>query len=163
MALSLYEINEKILQYEMQFDENTGEWLNEAELDELQMAREDKIENLCLYAKSLRAEASAIKDEEKNLADRRKAKENKADRIEDYVARNLNGQKFETPRVKVLWRKSESVEILHEDAIPERFLDIRVVRSPMKPEIKKELKKAEAKGEEIPWARLNVKQNMNLK
>lgn len=163
MALSLYEINEKILNFRYEFDEETGELLNEAELDELNMAREEKIENLCLYAKSLRAEASAIKDEEKNLKERREAKEHKADSIEDYIARNLNGRKFETPKVKVSWRKSESVEILNEDAIPESFLDIQVVRKPMKAEIKKRLKEAEAKGEEIPWAKINTKQNMNLK
>lgn len=163
MALSLYEINEKILNFRYEIDEETGEILNIDELDELNMAREEKIENLCLYAKSLRAEVSAIKDEEKNLKERREAKEHKADSIEDYIARNLNGRKFETPRVKVSWRKSESVEILNEDAVPESFLDIQVVRKPMKAEIKKRLKEAEAKGEEIPWARINTKQNMSLK
>ena len=147
----------------MVFDPNTGEWLNESDLDSLKIAREEKIESICLWIKNLRAEASAIKDEEKNLADRRKAKEVKADRLESYVSSNLQGKPFETSKVKVTFRKSESVEILNEDAVPESFLDIKVVRQPMKAEIKKRLKEAEAKGEEIPWARLNVKQNMNMK
>lgn len=163
MALSLYEINEKILNFRYEIDEETGEILNIDELDELNMAFDEKIENLCLYAKSLRAEASAIKDEEKNLKERREAKEHKADNIEDYISRNLQGKKFETARVKVSWRKSESVEILNEDAVPERLLDIQVVRKPMKSEIKKELKRAEAEGREVPWARLNVNNNMSLK
>ena len=163
MALSLYEINEKILNFRYEIDEETGEILNIDELDELNMAFDEKIENLCLYAKSLRAEVSAIKDEEKNLKERREAKERKADNIEDYISRNLQGKKFETARVKVSWRKSESVEILNEDAVPERLLDIQVVRKPMKSEIKKELKRAEAEGREVPWARLNVNNNMSLK
>lgn len=163
MALSLYEINEKILNFRYEIDEETGEILNVDELDNLNLAFDEKIESLCLFAKSLRAEASAIKTEEKNLKERREAKERKADNIEDYIARNLNGRKFETPRVKVSWRKSESVEILNEDAVPDSFLDIQVVRKPMKAEIKKRLKEAEAKGEEIPWARLNVNNNMSLK
>ena len=163
MALSLYEINEKILNFRYEVDEETGEILNIDELDKLNMAFDEKIENLCLYAKSLRAEASAIKDEEKNLKERREAKERKADNIEDYISRNLQGKKFETARVKVSWRKSESVEILNEDAVPERLLDISVVRKPMKSEIKKELKRAEAEGREVPWARLNVNNNMSLK
>lgn len=163
MALSLYEINNQIATFRYDIDEETGEILNADELDELKMTREDKIENLCLYAKSLRAEAEAIRGEEKNLKERREAKERKADSITDYVARNLDGQKFETPRVRVSWRKSESVEILNEDAIPERLLDIQVVRKPMKSEIKKELKRAEAEGREVPWARINTKQNMSLK
>ena len=163
MALSLYEINEKILNFRYEIDEETGEILNIDELDKLNMAFDEKIENLCLYAKSLRAEASAIKDEEKNLKERREAKERKADNIEDYISRNLQGKKFETARVKVSWRKSESVEILNEDAVPERLLDIQVVRKPLKSEIKKELKRAEAEGTEIPWAKLNVNNNMSLK
>lgn len=162
MALSLYEINSLIANYEMQFDED-GVWENESELDELNLAREEKIEGICLWIKNLRAEASAIKDEEKNLADRRKAKENKADRLEAYISSNLQGKPFETSKVKVTFRKSESVEILNEDAVPDSFLDIQVVRKPMKTEIKKRLKEAEAKGEEIPWARINTKQNMSLK
>lgn len=162
MALSLYEINSLIANYEMQFDED-GVWENESELDELNLAREEKIEGICLWIKNLRAEASAIKDEEKNLAERRKAKEAKADRLESYVSSNLQGKPFETSKVKVTFRKSESVEILNEDAVPESFLDIQVVRKPMKAEIKKRLKEAEAKGEEIPWARINTKQNMSLK
>lgn len=163
MALSLYEINSLIANYEMVFDPDTGEWLNESDLDSLKIAREEKIESICLWIKNLRAEASAIKDEEKNLADRRKAKEAKADRLKEYVSSNLQGKPFETSKVKVTFRKSESVEILNEDAVPESFLDIKVVRQPMKAEIKKRLEEAEAKGEEIPWARLNVKQNMQLK
>lgn len=162
MALSLYEINSLIANYEMQFDED-GVWENESELDELNIAREEKIESICLWIKNLRAEASAIKDEEKNLADRRKAKEAKADRLESYVASNLQGKSFETSKVKVTFRKSESVEILNEDAVPESCLDIQVVRKPIKAEIKKKLKEAEAKGEEIPWARLNKSNNIGIK
>ena len=162
MALSLYEINSLIANYEMVFDDD-GVWLNEDDLNSLNIAREEKIESICLWIKNLRAEAEAIKSEEKNLAERRKVKENKADRLEAYISSNLQGKPFETSKVKVSWRKSESVEILNEDAVPERLLDIQVVRKPLKSEIKKELKRAEAEGTEIPWAKLNVNNNMSLK
>lgn len=160
---SLYEINTKLMTYEMEFDPDTGEWLNEDELDALKMERDEKIENICLWVKNLRAEASAIKSEEKALADRRKAKENKADRLEQYVASNLDGKPFETSKVKVTFRKSESVNILNEEAIPDRFLDIQVVRKPLKSEIKKFLKGLEGSKEEVPWARLDKKNNLQLK
>lgn len=160
---SLYEINAKLMVYEMEFDSDTGEWLNEDELDALKMERDEKIENICLWVKNLRAEASAIKSEEKALADRRKAKENKADRLEQYVASNLDGKPFETSKVKVTFRKSESVNILNEEAIPDRFLDIQVVRKPLKSEIKKFLKGLEGSKEEVPWARLDKKNNLQLK
>ena len=160
---SLYELNLKLATYEMEFDEETGEWLNENELDAIHMEREEKIENICLWVKNLRAEVSAIKAEEKALADRRKAKEKKADRLEEYVASNLGGKPFETSRVKVSYRKSESVNISNEDAVPERFLNIEVVRKPIKAEIKKYLKECEAKGKEVPWANLEQKNNMSIK
>lgn len=159
---SLYELNAKLAVYEMEFDED-GCWVNEDELDELKMEREEKIENICLWAKNLRAEASAIKSEEKALADRRKAKENKADHLEDYVALNLDGAKFETPRVKILWRKSESVEILDESKIPDEFLDISTVRKPIKAEIKKYLKGIEGSDDTCEWARIDPKRNMSIK
>ena len=159
---SLYELNLKLATYEMEFDEETGEWLNENELDAIHMEREEKIENICLWIKNLRAEASAIKAEEKALADRRKAKEKKADNIEDYVALNLDGAKFETPRVKIMWRKSESVEILDESKIPDEFLDISTVRNPIKAEIKKYLKSIEGSDETCEWARMDSKRNMSI-
>ena len=160
---SLYELNLKLATYEMEFDEETGEWLNENELDAIHMEREEKIENICLWVKNLRAEISAIKAEEKALADRRKAKEKKADNLEDYVALNLDGAKFETPRVKILWRKSESVEILDELKIPDEFLDISTVRKPIKAEIKKYLKGIEGSDETCEWARIDSKRNMSIK
>ena len=160
---SLYEINAKLATYEMEFDPDTGEWLNENELDALKMERDEKIENICLWVKNLRAEASAIKAEEKALADRRKAKENKADRLEQYVASNLDGKPFETSKVKVTFRKSESVNILNEEAIPDRFLNIEVVRKPQKAEIKKYLKSLEGSGEEVPWATIEKKNNIGIK
>lgn len=163
MSLSLYELNEQIAKFRFEFDEETGEILNEDALDELNIARDEKIESLLIYAKVLRAEAKAIKDEEKNLADRRKAKENKADRIEDYVARNLNGEKFETPRVKVIWRKSERVIIPDDYAVPDRFCNHEIVRKPDKTVIKTYLKGRKLGDEDVKWASLEERQNMSVK
>lgn len=159
---SLYELNEKLAKYQMEFDED-GVWVNEDELTELKMAKEEKRENIALWVKNIEAEAQAVYTEAKNLMDRHKRLVNKANNLHDYLALDLNGEPFKTSRVEVKWRKSESVEITNEDAVPDRFLDISVVRKPMKNEVKKYLKEAEAKGEEVPWARLNRKNNMMLK
>ena len=159
---SLYELNARILTYEMQFDED-GCWVNEEELDSLNLEREEKLEQLCLWVKNLRAEAEMVKAEAKNLTDRAKKLINKADHLEDYVALNLDGAKLETPRVKILWRKSESVEILDESKIPDEFLDISTVRKPIKAEIKKYLKGIEGSDETCEWARIDAKNNMSIK
>lgn len=138
--MNLYELNEAIAKYEMQFDEETGEWLNEDELTELNIAKEEKIESICLWIKNLLAEASAIKSEEENLKKRREAKENKAESLKKYIASYLNGEKFETPRVRVSFRKSEKIEITDESLIPEAYMKIEVVRKPVKDLIKKAIK-----------------------
>lgn len=160
---SLYELNAKLASYQMEFDPDTGEWINEDELDALNMKKDEKIENLLLWAKNLRAESKAIKEEENILKERRKSKDKQADNIEDYVALNLDGQKFETARVKVNWRKTESVEITNADAVPERFLKNEVVKTPMKDEIKKYLKICEAEGKEMPWAKIKRRLSMSIK
>lgn len=159
---SLYELNAKLAVYEMEFDED-GCWVNEDELNAIHMERDEKIEGICLWIKNLRGEAEMVKAEAKNLTDRAKKLTNKADNLEKYVASNLDGKPFKTSKVNVTWRKSEAVEILNEDAVPERFLDIQVVRKPMKSEIKKYLKGLEGSDEEVPWARLDKKNNLQLK
>lgn len=163
MGLSLYEINEKLAHYEMQFDPDTGEWLNEDELTELNIAKEEKREGIALYIKSLEAEANAVKAESKNLDERYRRIINKATRLHDYLEADLNGEPFKTPRVECRWRKSEAVQIMDENAVPEEFLDISVVRKPMKNDIKKYLKTAEAEGVEVSWAKLEKKNNLQLK
>lgn len=159
---SLYELNAKLATYEMEFDED-GCWVNEDELNAIHMERDEKIEQICLWIKNLEAEANMVKAEAKNLDERYKRLINKATRLHDYVESNLAGQPFKTPRVECRWRKSEAVEILNADAVPERFLDIQVVRKPMKSEIKKYLKGLEGSDEEVPWARLDKKNNLQLK
>lgn len=159
---SLYELNARILTFEMEFDED-GVWCNEDVLDALQMERDEKIEQICLWIKNLRAEAQMVTAEAKNLTDRAKKLTNKADNLERYVAGNLDGKPFKTSKVNVTWRKSESVNIISEDAIPDRFMDIQVVRKPVKKTIKAYLKEAEEKGEEVPWAKIEQKNNIQLK
>lgn len=160
---SLYELNAKLAAYEMEFDPDTGEWLNEDELNAIHMERDEKIEGICLWIKNLRGEAEMVKAEAKNLTDRAKKLTNKADNLEKYVASNLDGKPFKTSKVNVTWRKSESVEILDESKIPEKYLDISVTRKPVKAEIKKYLKGIEGSDEACDWARLDKKNNLQLK
>lgn len=159
---SLYEINKAILEFRYEFDED-GIWINEDEFEQLGMERNEKIENTLLYAKNLRAEAKAIRDEEEALKERRKAKERLADRLEDNVAFSLDGENFETPRVKASFRNTESVEIDDEEAVPKEFKNFTVIGRPVKSEIKKYLARAEADGIEVPWARIVRRKSMSVK
>lgn len=160
--MKLYEIAEAIDNFEMEFDED-GVLINEDELNALNVDRDTKRENIALVIKNKEAEKQAISNEKKTFASREKTLTREIDWLKNYLAFDLKGEPFKTPRVVITFRKSESVEILNEDAVPDSYLDIKVVRTPMKDEIKKRLKEAEAKGEEIAWAKLDKKNNIQVK
>lgn len=111
--MNLYEIDRQIQELiENSVDPETGELtLDPAALDALQMEREAKIENLACYVKNLTADAKSIKAEEQALSERRKAAENKAERLKRYLSDALAGEKFSTPRVAINWRNTTSVQL----------------------------------------------------
>lgn len=157
--MTLYEINEAIRNFELNIDEETGELLNADELDALELEKEVKIENIALWIKDLNAEADAIKAEEKNLKQRREATENKAEQLKKYLVYALNGDKFKTSKVSISYRKSESVEVYDEDAIPRDYLTEKVTYSVDKTMLKSLLKA----GQELDGVRLVEKNNIQVK
>lgn len=106
--MKLYEIDQAI---ESLVDQETGEILDLNAFMDLQMAREEKVENIALWHKNMTAEADAIKVEIKNLAEREKAVRNKADGIKQRLADILQGEKFKTAKVSVSYRKSKAVKL----------------------------------------------------
>ena len=147
--MSLYQINQQILSLEKMDDDyvdtETGEIISQEEFDQLNIDREEKIEGICLWIKNLKAEAKAIKEEEDNLAKRRKSLENKADSLTRFISRILMGSKFKTARASVSYRKSKSVNIIGD--VPEEFL--RVKTEPNKTAIKEYLET-----ESCDWAEI---------
>lgn len=154
--MNLYEIEGAIMSL---VDEETGEVADYEALEALEMERDKKISNLGCFIKNLRAEAAAIKAEKMALAARQQAVENHVERLEEYLSRYMNGTKFEDGRVKISWRKSESVEIDEGaiDELPARF--IKVERSIMKSPLKDALKG----GQQFDGCRLVTKQNIQIK
>lgn len=108
MGFSLYEIDRRILAL---VDPETGEIMDGAAFDELQMAREDKLEGIACLIKNTAAEAAAIKAEENILAARRKVLENQVERLRTYLADALGGEKFQTAKVSVTFRRTSRVEL----------------------------------------------------
>lgn len=108
MGMSIYEIDDSILSL---VDMETGEIEDEKRYDELQMERTQKVENIGCFYKNLVAEAKAMREEEANLAQRRKAVENKAERIKSLLAYALKGERFESPKVRCSYRKAKSVQV----------------------------------------------------
>lgn len=123
--MTLYEIAKEIENFEFEIDEETGEIINMDKLDEITMARDEKIENIALWIKNLDAEATAIREEEKNLAERRRSKEKKIESLKKYLASVLEGQKFESARTKISYRKSEIVVADDMLKIPEKYWRVK--------------------------------------
>lgn len=120
MSLSLYHIDQAL---ENLIDHETGEVLDFDAFEELQMARDAKIEGIVCWTKNLAAEANAIREEEKELAERRRALEAKRDKLLGYVDRALDGAPFQTAKCAVTYRKSTAVEITNMEALVQWCMD----------------------------------------
>ncbi len=161
--MKLYEIDEKIIEaFERAIDTETGEILDAqafAELDNLQIMKNEKIEGVLLWIKNLSAESEALKTEKQAFEARQRQATNKAESLKRYISGILNGEKFKTAKVSVTWRKSEAAEYTGDIfELPE---DCRTYKEPTvnKTELKKRLKA----GEEITGAQLVTRNNIQIK
>lgn len=155
--MTLYEINRDILA----LVNEDGEIADIEAFEALNLAREQKIENVACWIKNLKADAAAIREEEKALSDRRRANENKAERLENFLAYALKGEKYNSPRVNITYRKSEAVELdVSDEVFMEHFSEfVKVTPTINKTAIKDALK---AGITNIP-AHLSERQNMQIK
>lgn len=119
--MNLYQIDNQIERILIECtDTETGEFDTEKYaklMAELEEAKETKIENIALYIKNMTAEAAAIREEEKNLASRRRARENKVESLKKYLTDYLEGKKFETARAKISFRTSKVLDIEDENKV----------------------------------------------
>ena len=127
--MTIYEINNEIMNC---IDMETGEVIDTDKLNELQMERDAKIENVALWIKELKAEAEAIKNEKQALADRQRVAENKAESLKNWLAYALNGEKFKTAKCSISYRNSESVEVTEEglEALMRDHEDLLTYKAP---------------------------------
>ena len=186
--MTLYEINQALLNavegLEVGCDVETGEVVSDEEfkelIDGLQMTLSDKIENIGRYIKNLSADVDAFKSEQKKLMERRKVAENKLDRLQNYLDKfiklqytnldtleidkeGLNKFKFETPSVKISYRKSASVEITDLSKVPSEYIKERVIEEDdiKKSDIKKLLQSD--KDITVDYAKINENINLSVK
>ena len=164
--MNIYEINkaiEDILEDGFSVDEETGEILfDESDLNALDAEISEKIENVACYIKNLTADISALKEEEKNLSTRRKQKERKIDSLKGYInyAMELSGRKsLESPRCKVSFRKSSSVEVPDINALDKDYITKTIEIKPNKVAIKEALKE----GKTVEGAEIVERQNLQIK
>jgi outer membrane murein-binding lipoprotein Lpp len=177
---SLYQINEKVdsimAKIQSAFDESTGEIIDEElylesqkELDNLEIAQNDKIENLACFIKNLHSEVFALENEIKTFSQRKKVKENQLKRVKEYLENFLKFKeikKIETPKAVLSFRKSEQLDIVDEPKVLEWLKQNESSLIKYKePEIDKAgLKKyIKLTGEVVPSVQIVEKQNLQIK
>lgn len=144
-AMSLYEINKN---YAELFDKFENEEITQEELQEtgnmLAVELQNKSRNIIGYEKSIELAINAYKEEEKRIAERRKALENKLEKYKEYVKNNMEDmglQKIETPLgVLSVCKVSASLEVYDENLIPNEYKKEKVTISIDKNAIKEALK-----------------------
>lgn len=160
---TLYEINQNILncittEEGMTVNTETGEVIDLEALEQLELERSEKIRNIALWIKNLKADVNALDAEEKAFKARKDAAKRKAEQLSKYLADVLNGEKVTGTDFAISWRKSTAVNILDEMALPLPFL------VPQPPKVDKTgISKALKAGEVVTGAELVERQNMTIK
>lgn len=158
--MNLYEITQSIAQLVELMDE--GEIPEEAFNDTVEsLGAEEAIEGVIKAIRNTLADAEAYKAEAERLTEKKRAAEEKADRLKklilDYLT-TTNQKKASAGIFSVSRRSSKSCELYDEGQIPEAYL----VYQP--PKVDKKTILAELKeGKEIPGARLRESESVIIK
>ncbi len=159
--MKLYELTESyinLLEMAEQLDEETFQ----NTLESIQEALEDKVENTAKFIRCLEADIEAIKAEEKRLADRRRALEEKADRAKDYLKDQLMKagiERVKRPTITVsIQNNPPSVNVVDLDAIPTQYL------IPQLPKVdKKTILQRLKDGESIPGVEIQQTKGLRIR
>lgn len=139
---------------------------DEGELDEqafskiegLQIDQAQLMDDLVCEYKNTCAVTEEIYKEVEKLRARKACLDRKAERIKDFVQARLQGQKMQTARNQISYRKSDRVDITNETAIPGEYL------KPQPAKIDKaKIKLAIKAGKEVTGAELVSYTNMIIK
>ena len=142
--MNLYEINSQILDC---IDQETGEVMDIDRLEELNMAKAEKVDNIAFEA------------QEKAFADRKAAAKRKIDSLKHYLTDALGGQNFSSDRCAVSFRRSKAVCVLDEAAVPAEYMTEMTTRTPNKTAIAALLKTGTA----VPGCELVERVNPSVK
>lgn len=124
-----------------------------------------KAQNVAMFVLSLDSTAAAIKQAEADMAARRKAIENRAERVRDYLLTAMQAcdiQKIECPWFKLAVRQNPaSVVIVEQSLIPAEFM--RQPEPPLPAPDKKAIKDAIEAGQDVSGCRLERSVRLEIK
>ena len=152
--MNLYEIN-KAMQECIKFE--TGE-IDLELFEKLQLAKDEKIENVALWIKNLSSDVEGMENEKKAFEERIKAAKNKVIVLKAYLEMALNGEKFQTAKCSITFRKSKSVTVLDVSKLDKDYLKYADPTAD-----KTAIKKAIESGVTVPGASLVENLNVQIK
>ena len=163
-GMKLYELNSMLMEAvtiaEAQaFDDGVIDNNWSAFLDDLEMAREEKILNVARYIKNLEAEAYALKTEKDRIDARQKTAQNQVASRKQYLMHNLNEKEKiadETASVSIR-NNAPAVKLSDNFDCPEQFQRVKI--EPDKTAIKNALKD----GVKVKGAMLVKSQSVTIK
>ena len=129
------------------------------ELNKLQGDLKAKACDVACVVKGLLAEAAAVREEERRLAERRGIIERRAEYLKRYLGSHLEpGEKFGDARVQIGWRSSASVEVDCDPAVlPPQYQRVKIEAD------KATLTQVLKAGHAIEGVRLIEKRNIQIK
>lgn len=158
--MKLYELNESFQQIQTLIEEDQ-DGLQDT-LESIELAIEEKLENIGKVIKNLEAEANAFKEEEKRLADRRRSLENNIKHLKQYAENSMvvTGDK----KIKAglftfaIQKNPPSVSVFNDVIVPKKYY-VPVDPKLDKTKIKEDLKN----GENIPGVELKQSESLRIK
>lgn len=156
---TLYDIDTRIEEvFKAAIDPETGEIVSPEALnalDDLELERSEKIDNIICFIKNSKSDAAAYKAEADRQKKRYEAAMRKAESLTKYLAMHVEeGKKFSNAHGEITWRKSVSVDVPDVMALPEEYR-----RAEWKAD-KKSIGDVLKKGGEVSGASLVEKKNM---
>jgi len=147
--MNLFEINQtlrSVLERGFSVDEETGEVLfDTTDLLSLENTKAEKMLAIGKIIKEKEALASAIKEQEKAMAERRKVLENEVTRLKDWALFNMTEkEKFEDATIKISYSTGvESVEVLDLEKLEPKYIVEKYTYQADKKALKEALKNGE--------------------
>lgn len=158
--MTLYELTDAMVALEAEQNELDPEIFRDT-FEGLDGAFEDKCDGWAKWIRGMKMDVQALKDEESRLALRRKRMETTISKAEETMAmymRTVGKTKFKTALFSYGFRKSQAVEIVNEEELPEWAL-IPQPAKVSKTEIKEHLKA----GETVPGAKLVENESLQIR
>lgn len=157
--MTIFQIDEAMMSL---IDMETGEITDIEAFEALEQDMEQKKRNYICFYKNLAAECTALRDAEKELADRRHKKEKTMENLLNLLDYHQQGAKWECTEGVIKYTKSTATEQTDEQAFLEWDGKWNFGDTEFKAD-KKAIKEAIKSGTEIPGWTVTERQNISIK